>query len=92
MLPNLLEKTKQTYVSLVLAKCVSINRNFDLWIFEMALDVFALGVNFLGEDWMFKHITIGLFETFETSKQTLTRSLQDLLEQYGLIKKYHCLC
>jgi hypothetical protein len=53
----------------------------------MALDVFALVVNFLGEDWMFKHITISLFETFETSRQTLTRSLQDLLEQFGLTKK-----
>jgi hypothetical protein len=49
----------------------------------MALDVFALVVNFLGEDWMFKHITIGLFEA---SRQTLTRSLQELLEQYGLTK------
>jgi hypothetical protein len=53
----------------------------------MALDVFALVVNFLGEDWMFKHITISLFETFETSRQTLTRSLQYLLEQFGLTKK-----
>ncbi len=52
----------------------------------MALDVFALVVNFLREDWMLKHITIGLFEAFETSRQTLTISLQDLLEQYGLTK------
>jgi hypothetical protein len=33
-----------------------------------------------------KHITIGLFETFETSRQALARSLQDLLEQYSLTK------
>ncbi len=86
MLPNLLEKTKQTYISLVLAKCVYTITSFDLWISKMALDVFALVVNFLGEDWMLKHIIIGLFEAFKTSRQTLTRSLQDILEQYGLTK------
>ncbi len=35
---------------------------------------------------MHKHISIGLFETFETSRQALARSLQDLLEQYSLAK------
>jgi hypothetical protein len=35
---------------------------------------------------MMKHIIIGLFETFKTSKPTLAKSLQDLLEQYGLTK------
>jgi len=35
---------------------------------------------------MMKHITIGFFETFKTLKLTLARSLQDLLEQYGLTK------
>jgi hypothetical protein len=52
----------------------------------MAFDVFALFVNFLGEDWMLKKITIGLFEAFETSRQTLIRSLQEVLKQYGLTK------
>jgi len=33
-----------------------------------------------------KHITIGLFEAFKTSRQTLAISLQDLLKQYGLTK------
>jgi hypothetical protein len=33
-----------------------------------------------------KHITIGLFEAFKTSRKTLAISLQDLLEQYGLTK------
>jgi hypothetical protein len=33
-----------------------------------------------------KHITIGLFETFETLGQTLTRILKNLLEQYGLTR------
>ncbi len=34
-----------------------------------------------------KHIEIDLFEAFETSRQTLVKCLQDLLEQHGLTKK-----
>ncbi len=30
-----------------------------------------------------KHITIGLFETFETLGQTLVRNVQDLIKLYG---------
>jgi hypothetical protein len=41
---------------------------------------------FLKKDWIHKHIIIGLFETFEISRQALARSLQDLLEQYSLAK------
>jgi hypothetical protein len=34
-----------------------------------------------------KHISIGLFETFETLDQALATNLQDLLNQYGFTKK-----
>jgi hypothetical protein len=67
---------------LVLVKCVSTITSFDLWMFKWASDVFRFVINFLGENWMPKHIIINLFEAFKTS-----RSLQDLLEQYGLTKK-----
>jgi hypothetical protein len=33
-----------------------------------------------------KHITIGLFETFETLGQTLVRNVQDLIKLYGTQK------
>jgi hypothetical protein len=36
---------------------------------------------------MRRHITIALFEAFETSRKTLARSLQDLSKNYGLTKK-----
>jgi hypothetical protein len=34
-------------------------------------DVFALVIKFLGSDWQPKHVTISLFETTITTKQTL---------------------
>jgi hypothetical protein len=44
---------------------------------------FCIGCEFLGENWVPKHITIGLFETFETLGQTLVRNVQDLIKLYG---------
>jgi hypothetical protein len=44
-----------------------------------AHDTFTLVVNFLWKKWMPKHITIDLFDTFETLEQVLARNVQDLL-------------
>jgi 5'-3' exonuclease len=53
-----------------------------------AYDVFALMINFLGNDWLPKHVTIDLlFEGIEIIGQTLARSLIELLNKYGLKKK-----
>jgi hypothetical protein len=49
--------------------------NFDLWMSRRAHGVFALVTNFLGNYWMPKHITSGLFEIFETSGHTLAINL-----------------
>jgi hypothetical protein len=75
MLLDLVKKTKQTHVLLVLAKCVFVTRSFDLWMSKAPHDVFALVLNFLEKHWMPKHITICLFQASKKSKQTLTRSL-----------------
>jgi hypothetical protein len=61
--------------------------SFDLWMSKQVHDIFALVINFLGKDRVPKHITIGLFETFEILDQVLAKNLQDLLEQYGFTKK-----
>jgi len=49
-LPNLVKKKKQTYVLLILAKCVFTTTSFDLCMSKGAYNVFALVINFLGED------------------------------------------
>lgn len=48
MLLDLIENTKQKYVFLVLANCVSIITNFDIWRFKGAHDIFALVMKILG--------------------------------------------
>ncbi len=86
----MVEKKKQTYVLLFLAKYFYIIARFDLWM-SKAHDVFITVVIFWGEDWMPKQIIIGLFQIFETLGQALAKSFQDLLE-FGLIFKDLSLC
>jgi hypothetical protein len=86
-LPRLVEKTKQSYVLFALTKCHFATTSFDFWISKGAYDVFALVIIFLGKDWQPKHVTIGLFEMIETTCQALAKSLTNLLDKYGLMKK-----
>ncbi len=79
MLPNFVEKIRQKYVLLVLI--------IMFWFLQVLICecpkrhmIFCISCGFLGKDWMPKQITIGLFETFETSRQTLARNLQEFLE------------
>jgi hypothetical protein len=51
ILPSLVEKTKQLYVLLTLAKHYFVIVSFDFWMSKEAYDVFALGIYFLGSDW-----------------------------------------
>ncbi len=93
MLLDLIGKTKQTYVLLVLAKCVYVIMSFYLWIYKRAHDVFALIVDFLGEKIESQNtFIIDFFEAFQTLGQALARSLQNLLKQHGLTKKILVLC
>ncbi len=84
MLPNLVEKTNQTYVWLVLAKCVYATTNFDLghMIFH------GLWISWYKIGCLNTLITISLFEAFETSRQALAKNLQDFLEHYSLAKNF----
>ncbi len=78
-------ETKQKYVLPKLVECYSII-SFGLWMSNGEHDIFALVINFLKVDWQPKHITIGLFETSEITKQVLVRNLITLCDEYGLKK------
>ncbi len=86
-----MEKKNQLFVLSALAECYFSTTSFDLWMFKGAYDVFALVIKFLNSDWQPKHVTLGLFEATKTSRQTLAKSLIELLDKYGK-EKTHCLC
>jgi hypothetical protein len=48
---------------------------------------FDLVIFFKGFDFIFKHVTFGLVETFEIIKQALAKELMNLLDEYGLRTK-----
>jgi hypothetical protein len=51
------------------------------------LDIFALVINFLRDDWQPKHINLGLYEPIDTTGQTLAKKLTKLLDSYALRRK-----
>jgi hypothetical protein len=72
------KNTKQVYVLPKLGDCIS-TTNFDLWMSKGAHDIFVFVINFLGFDWEFKQVIIGLFETTKTIGQTLATNLIELI-------------
>jgi hypothetical protein len=50
-------------------------------------DIFSLVINFLEDDWQPKHITFGLFEPIDITKQTLAKKFTKLLDNYALGRK-----
>jgi hypothetical protein len=87
ILSKLVEKIKQLYVLLALADCYYVTTSFDLWMSKGAYDIHALVIKFLGFDWQPKHIAIGLFEAFDTSRHALPKDLIKLLCKYDSRKK-----
>jgi hypothetical protein len=51
-------------------------------------NAFALFVNFICANWESKHVTIDLFETTKTIRQTITLKHQALLDKYDLKKQF----
>ncbi len=58
----------------------------DLWT-SKGVDAFELIVHFLNHNWEPSHITIGLFETIETSRATMVIQVNEVLPTYGLNAK-----
>jgi len=51
------------------------------------VDTFALVINYLDENWIPRHATIGLFEVQETKGSAMALQPQGLLEKFGLIHR-----
>jgi hypothetical protein len=56
-------------------------------MFKKTHDIFTFVVIFLDVNWQPKQVTIGLFETIETTRQALAINLNNLLDFFGLRKK-----
>ncbi len=45
---------------------IEVFASFNLWMSHGEVDTFALVINFLNDNWVPLHITLGLFEVIET--------------------------
>jgi hypothetical protein len=85
MLPVMVKKTLDQHVLPNLKTITTILASFNLWMSHGDVDTFALVINFVIEAWVLMHVTIGLFEVHETSRQPMPIQLSSLLEKYGLL-------
>jgi hypothetical protein len=73
------EKNEKKNVLAKLSDCISTTSSFDLWMSKGGHDIFDLVNNFLGFNWQFKQMIIGLFEVTKTTNQTMTNNLTKCL-------------
>ncbi len=85
LLLAMVKKTLDQHVLPKLKTTTTILANFDLWMSHGNVNTFVLIINFLNEVWVLMHVTMGLFEVHETSKQSMAIQLQSLPEKYGLL-------
>jgi hypothetical protein len=84
---GLVEKTILTYVHSTFANYILGTYTFTLWMSKCVHDVFTIVVNFLSNKWKAKHVTIGLFEMFDTNGVAMTPRLHQLLDKFSLTQK-----
>jgi hypothetical protein len=71
------------FILLSLVECHYVIGSFNLWMSKGGHDILHWG----GVDWQPKHITFGLFEATNISRQTLTINLIEILDTYELKRK-----
>jgi hypothetical protein len=66
MLPTMVKKTMDHCVFPNLALAIVVFASFNLWTSYGEVDTFALVINFLNDNWVPLHISLGLFKVNET--------------------------
>jgi hypothetical protein len=85
---GLVEKTILTYVHYALVDYILATCTFALWMSKCVHNVFTVVVNFLSNKWEAKHITIRLFEMFDTNGVAMAPRLHQLWISFLLPKTY----
>ncbi len=63
------------------------NVTFDLWMNRTRIDTFSLVINFIDDVWMPRHVTIGLFEAFNSTRATFVKIVKSFLVEFQLTEK-----
>jgi hypothetical protein len=87
MLPNMVAKTKEKYVTLAFQSCVTCTCSFDLWMSHASHDQFAMAISFVDSLWQPIHVIIEIFEISNTSSEAMANHVKILLNSFGLFTK-----
>jgi hypothetical protein len=68
LLPMMLEKCLEEYVTPFLDATSTTTTTFDLWMNRRAHDIFAIVINFLIPQWEPYHVCVGLFKVDDTTR------------------------
>ncbi len=83
ILPRVVEQTKRRFISSTFKSCHSYTILFDLWMSKVKVDTFVMIMHFLSNKWEPCHITIGFFETVNTSRNAMALQVNVVLANYG---------
>ncbi len=67
----MLFKVMEMHVLLTIAECDTTIMTFAFWMSKIGFYTFGLVINFVDDDRVLCHVTIGMFETLNTSGATL---------------------
>jgi hypothetical protein len=87
VLLSVVETTREKYVLLTLASCITCITSFDLWMSCVRHDIFAMVVSFLNDSWEPNHVTMGIFDIQNTACATMANQVKVLLNSFGLFNK-----
>jgi hypothetical protein len=90
ILPMMVEKCLEKYVTPFLNATSTAITTFDLWMNRGAHDTFALVINFLTPQWEHHHVCVGFFEVDDITRVGLARQMKALLEKFKFISKILC--
>lgn len=86
-IPLMLSKSMEEYVLPSLTTCVTISITFDLWMSKTSFDTFAMVINFVDNNWVSRHITIGLLKTPNTFGVFFSKIGKTFLVQFQFVDK-----
>ena len=82
-IPTMLTRTMDKTFLHVLMSCVSVSVTFDLWMSWCRFDTFYLVVHFVNDEWVSRHVMVGIFKVADTCGVALAEVSNGFSENLG---------
>jgi hypothetical protein len=89
---SLLAETMEYYALPTLVNYTIVNVTFDLWTNRTRIDTFSLVINFIDDVWVPRHVTIGLFEAFNSTRAHLCKNCEAFFDRVSTYREGNIIC